>query len=126
MQSIFFIAFLHTHFTFCEVTSIYLIDQNAIPRVKPPGAHPGFLKGGRPNQELTELRRLWGQGMSEGDVPPSEAEKKCNFQSQFARFGAFFLPEGPTQSQVPYLCKKNRGVRATCTPSKSAPDHSMS
>ena len=61
------------------------------------GADPGFFKRGG---------ALWGQGGVWGGCAPTEVEKNCNFQSQFARFGAYCLPGAPTQSQAPYLCKK--------------------
>ena len=47
---------------------------------------------------------LRGCAPSEKDL--SEKDKNGNFQSQFAQFGAFFLPGAPTQNQAPYLCKK--------------------
>ena len=39
--------------------------------------------------------KLSGSSLSEafeGEVFPSEAEKNCNFQTQFAQFGAYLLP----------------------------------
>ena len=53
-----------------------------------------------------------GTGGVWGRCTPSEAEKNCNFQSHFAWFGASLLPGVPTQSQVPYFCKKIEGVSA--------------
>ena len=54
--------------------------------------------------------------MSRGGCAPLEMEKNYNFQSQFAQFGAFFLPGVPTQSQVPFLCKKIEGMHAGVPP----------
>ena len=55
-----------------------------------------FLKEGAPTLRVYRtLAPVW-TGVSKGDVPPSEAKKNCNFQSQFPRFGTFFLPGAPT------------------------------
>ena len=70
------------------------------------GADQGFFKrGGAQIEDWQNFGACGDRGCA-----PSEAEKNCNFQSHFARFGAllfaWFLPGAPTQSQVPYLCKK--------------------
>ena len=67
---------------------------------------------------------MWGQGVSEGGVPPQKRRKIVIFKVNSHWFGAFFLPGAPTQNQASYLCKKNRGgARPLCPPpSKSAPD----
>ena len=70
------------------------------------GADPGFFKrGGAQIKDWQNFGTCGDRGVW-GGCAPSEAEKNCNFQSQFARFGAYFLPEAPTQSQAPYLYKK--------------------
>ena len=62
---------------------------------------------------LPELWHLWGQRVSEGDVPPQKWRKNV-IGSQLARFGAFFLPEMPTQTQMPNLYKNGgRGAPNT-------------
>ena len=78
-----------------------------------------FKKRGCPRTDRT-LAPV-GTGGVWGGYAPSEAEKNCNFQSQFARFGAFFLPGVSTQSQVPYLCKNRGGAHWVHPPSKSLP-----
>ena len=67
-----------------------------------------FLKEGAGAPKLMTDRSLAPVGTRGvwGGCAPSEAEKNCNFQIQFAQFGAFFLHGAPTQSQAPYLCKK--------------------
>ena len=65
----------------------------------------------------TELWYLWGQGVSDGDVPPQKWRKNIIFKVNSHNLVHFFLPEAPTQSQVPHLCGgaacfhlKSRGV----------------
>ena len=55
-----------------------------------------------------------------GGWVPSEAEKKYTFQSQFARFSAFFCQRCPHIVRHLISAKNRRGACATCTPSKSA------
>ena len=85
-------------------------------------AHQGRIQDFKKNFKSRTDRTLApvGTGGVWGGCVPWEAEKNCNFQSQFPRFGAFFLPgvhrilniylefcaEAPTQSQAPCLCKK--------------------
>ena len=99
-------------------------------KVSRSGADLGFFKRGGAQIVTCGTGGVWG------GCAPSEAEKNCNFQSQFAQFGAYFLPEAmrslggslyhggsnehrtaPTQSQAPYLCKK---IEPPAPPSKSA------
>ena len=82
-----------------------------------------FLKEGVPKSKTDRTLAPVGIGGVWGGCAPWEAEKNCNFRSQFVRFGAFFLrgvhrilhiylefcAGAPTQSQAPYLCKKWRG-----------------
>ena len=79
-----------------------------------------FKRGGAHIKGLQNFGAC-GDGEVWGGFAPSEAKKNCNFQSQFARFGAFFLPGAPTQSQASYLCKKKKGAHAGAPPSKPAP-----
>ena len=51
-----------------------------------------------------------------GGCAPSEAEKICNFQSQFARFGAFFLPGGAHTKSGALSLQKIEDARAGCAP----------
>ena len=50
---------------------------------------------------LLELLQTFGylkHGVSEGETPPQKLKKKCNSQTQFAKFGAYLLstfPENP-------------------------------
>ena len=58
------------------------------------GADPGLFSPGDAVKAVTKAEHqhhvqcLRGQGVL-GDVSPSEAGKKCHFETQFARFGAY-------------------------------------
>ena len=76
------------------------------PNLLKQGQIQDFLKEGAPKLRTDRTSAPMGTGGVWGGCAPSEAEKNCNFQSQFARFDAFLLLGAPTQSQVPYLWKK--------------------
>ena len=66
-------------------------------------------RGRRPQAYLRNDRvwHLWGQGVSEGDVPD---------------LVHFFLPEASTRSQAPYLCKNQGAGGAACVHLRPAPE----
>ena len=66
-----------------------------------------FLKEGALKLRTDRTLAPVGTGDVWGGCAPSEAEKICNFQSQFARFGAFSLPGAPSV-RCP-ISAKNRG-----------------
>ena len=76
------------------------------------GADPGFFEEGAHQIKDRNFRTCGDKGCL-----TSETKKKCNFQGQFAQFGAFFLPEAPA---------KERGCAPPAPPYKSTPDSDAS
>ena len=72
-----------------------------------------FLKDGAPILRTDRTSAPVGTGGVWGGCAPSEAEKNFNFQSQFARFGAFFLSGGrhPQKVRCPISAQNRGGVR---------------
>ena len=54
-----------------------------------------------------------GAHLREQGMCPFKSGAKCNFGSQFARYGSIFLPEAPTQTHAFFLLKRGNG--APCT-----------
>ena len=99
---------------FCPFTLIYPpggLWRTLLQGLLYQGRIQDFLKERAPKLRTDRTSAPVGTGGVWGGCAPSEAEKNCSFQSQFARVGAFFLPDAPTQSQAPYLCKKRGGER---------------
>ena len=70
---------------------------------------------GCPNLRIYKTLVPVGTGGCLRGCAASEVENKFNFQSQFAWFGAFFLPRAPTQSQTPSFQKIGEGAPPAST-----------
>ena len=64
-----------------------------------PGADPGYFKRG--GAQIKDWQNFGAGGGGVSVCAPSEVQKNGNFQSQFTRFGALFLPGAPTHAQAP-------------------------
>ena len=84
-------------YTGCEFGQGRVMDYRGVSRRSPTQGAQWVINFGA-------LKQSWR--MLPSPPPPPEVEKKFNFWSQFAYFGAFILPKAPTQTQAPYLYKK--------------------
>ena len=68
-----------------------------------------FFEGvGAQIKDMTTVAPVGTRGVRGGCTHSEVEKRKCNFQSQLARFGAFFLPEAPTQ-RCPISAKSRGG-----------------
>ena len=72
------------------------------------GRYRIFLRGGAQIMDWQKFNICENKGVSEGDVHRQKQRKNVIFKVNLydLEAGAYFLPEAPTWSQAPYLCKK--------------------